>query len=270
MDLNGFFRNFWGRSGPHNANDEMGNGDDTGRLNDPYHSLNAEFNEIFTHLENQLFGHFKSFFSDINEFREDFENIPSLQPLPETSLRDKFLKKPDSELPGSNASEVIYSVPEGLWRRPPPVELKDQNLDSGVADDGIKKTLRDNPSFFGEIKPCYKSAMSSFFSANVDGKVEQRYTKKDSFGNEETVVKRQVGNKSHSVVTRKDAQGVEEHEEIFENIDDKNVEDFNRQWSKVEPKDLPSLLHGNDEFQSSDSSATGLYQRLFGKFLPKK
>lgn len=66
-----------------------------------------------------------------------------------------------------------------------------------------------------------------------DGTMEQRQTVTDSEGNTETTVTRQIGDKTHTVKTRKDKNGVETTTEDLINIDQDQLMDFENKWKPV-------------------------------------
>lgn len=64
-----------------------------------------------------------------------------------------------------------------------------------------------------------------------DGSVEHHKTIRDSQGNEETTITRQIGDKKHTVITHTDANGVIKRNETFQNMDEGEIEEFKKRWN---------------------------------------
>lgn len=66
-----------------------------------------------------------------------------------------------------------------------------------------------------------------------DGTIEERKSVTDSEGNCETTIKRQVGDKIYTSVTKRDKNGVESKTENFENIPESELTIFMQQIYKI-------------------------------------
>jgi len=65
---------------------------------------------------------------------------------------------------------------------------------------------------------------------NADGSVETTSTKRDSNGNEEVTVTRNIGEQTHSVITKKSKDGNEEKVENFVNMEKDDLQEFEGKW----------------------------------------
>lgn len=59
-----------------------------------------------------------------------------------------------------------------------------------------------------------------------DGVVEEKKIVTDGQGNTETTIKKQIGDKSYTVITKKDKDGVEIKTENFQNIEESKISFF--------------------------------------------
>lgn len=66
----------------------------------------------------------------------------------------------------------------------------------------------------------FGSSMSTRIVRRADGSVEQHKTVRDSEGNEETTVTRQIGDKVHTVVSKRAKDGTEEKTEDIVNMNE--------------------------------------------------
>lgn len=72
----------------------------------------------------------------------------------------------------------------------------------------------------------FGKSVSTRIVRRPDGTVEQHQTFKDSNGNEEIKITRQIGDKVHTVVTKKTKDGLEEKSENLINMDESKPENF--------------------------------------------
>ena len=79
--------------------------------------------------------------------------------------------------------------------------------------------------------------MSRFFSGRAtstqiirrsDGTLEKRQTFRDSEGNEQTTVTRQIGDKMHEIITKRDKTGAETKTENLINMDESKKNGFSK------------------------------------------
>ncbi|CAH1254947.1 HAX1 [Branchiostoma lanceolatum] len=173
---------------------------------------------------------------------------PGIEPPPsgpghERSLRDRMLKEPGA-IPegGSSRSEQpraeqptpkrypqfedfwknpFGQLPPSPWENPPssPQDKVDKDLDAQISSSDLDTILpRQQPSQPPQRRSFFKSITTTTIRG-PDGKVEQRRTVRDGSGNEETVVTRNDGDQTHTVVTRKGPSGREETREEISDID---------------------------------------------------
>lgn len=249
MSINDLFRQFFGFS-THRYPHEMPPTNDYDE-----HDFDSENHYPFANDVDDMFRHFEQHFQEVfrnfgfmefsppslPELIPEGKIFPSFPPAEENvPLRDRFLKQPDPR-PDHHQAELPVRQPEKPlfkgWferRRPDDDALKDEDLDSAVSRNGLDGVLEINPSQASE--PPTRRSSHSFFRSSVrilgtDGKVEETYTKRDSFGNEETSVMRQYGDQVHSIVTRRDHDGRQEQEEHFTNMDEQNLPEFEKRWN---------------------------------------
>ncbi|XP_063989853.1 HCLS1-associated protein X-1 [Diachasmimorpha longicaudata] len=83
----------------------------------------------------------------------------------------------------------------------------------------------------------YRSFGQSIVSQTIrrpDGSIEEKRTTKDNAGNTETIIKHRMGDKTHTVVIKRDENGVETQTENFENMDPNELTNFDRDWKPIE------------------------------------
>ncbi|OAD56293.1 hypothetical protein WN48_03612 [Eufriesea mexicana] len=125
-------------------------------------------------------------------------NIFSFAPSERQSLRDKMLK--------SNSDQMGSEL--------------DTDLDGKVTADNFSNIWDECKKPEVKLSQPYiigKSVRKEFVR-KADGTVEQKQVIKDYDGNEETIISHQVGDKIHTVVTKKDKNGVETKIEEFSDI----------------------------------------------------
>lgn len=178
-------------------------------------------------FESQMENMLLSFFYGFNggneaDTRHPF-NIFPFEPSQEGSIRDQFLKPSKDQL----------------------ALKEDTDLDGKVTPDNF-------PNIWNEIESNQKPKleitrpfMSGFCRSttkewvrNPDGTIEEKQIVRDSQGNEEIVVTRRSGDKTYTVITRKDKNGVETKIEDFchgGEIEDKQKVSFD------EPVSFPKI-----------------------------
>lgn len=77
--------------------------------------------------------------------------------------------------------------------------------------------------------------------------VEIHKTTRDSQGNEETTITRQMGDKQYTVTTRRDKSGKEERIEDMVNMDEKDIDGFLGIWNRPKLPPPPSPSHSHDD-----------------------
>lgn len=161
--------------------------------------------EITKHFESQMDNLLKTFFFGFHQ--EDPNMFPPALPFtnqPDENLRDKMLK-PHSD----NFSEATPKL--------------DVDLDGKVTVDNFANVW----DKYNEPTQ-YKSSATVVmqrkeFIRKPDGTIEQKRIIKDNDGNEEITVSRQIGDKLHTITTKKDKDGVETKTEDLVNIDKNDV-----------------------------------------------
>ncbi|XP_011314801.1 HCLS1-associated protein X-1 [Fopius arisanus] len=211
----------------------------------PGHSRRGFHFEIFTdpfemtrYFESQMDTMMKDFFSfGLGEGKEiPFEGFSQIMPpnQQERDLRDEVLK-PGYTLPPPNHGVDIPKCDEDLDGK---VDLKDfSRVWNGTAEPEGELT---SPQPFK-----FRSFGQSIVSQTIrrpDGSIEERRTTKDNEGNSETIVKHRMGEKIHTVVIKKDKDGVETQTENFENMDPNELNTLDKNWKSVEPMIEPGTL----------------------------
>lgn len=79
--------------------------------------------------------------------------------------------------------------------------------------------------------------------------METHRTVRDSAGNVETIVTKQVGDKQYTLTTRTDKHGKQEKHEEMINIDDNELSNFTDDWSREpSPPNDPNKWFPYDKF----------------------
>lgn len=166
-----------------------------------------------------------------------------------TSPRDQVLKK-NIELRDGNADDHIeasISLPR------PPLSFKsifDNLFSSGPFGINSRSSEEESNTKFQQITdglndnerrthdPMQQFSSSFGQSSSIrrihrpDGSIEEVRTTRNSAGEEQRVVTRQIGDQKHSFIEKIEKNGGgNETEEIFENFDEKDLDKFNRQWT---------------------------------------
>nr|XP_033340645.1 uncharacterized protein LOC117228770 isoform X1 [Megalopta genalis] len=156
--------------------------------------------EITRQFESQIDNLMKSFFGFHHE-----ENMfsPALPPPQEGNLREEMLKR--------NSDDFSEVTPK-----------EDINLDGKVTPDNFSNIWNtyNEPNRF---KSTTVFMTRKEFIHKPDGTIEQKQIIKDNEGNEETTISRQIGDKLHTITTKKDKNGVETKTEELINIDESEL-----------------------------------------------
>jgi len=84
-------------------------------------------------------------------------------------------------------------------------------------------------------KDNFKSAFqysSTVRKVGPDGSIEVKSSRRDSQGNEEVTVTRSLGDQTHTVMNKKNIEGVEEIKEDFVNMDQDDLRRFEEKWKE--------------------------------------
>lgn len=219
---------------------------------------NHEFQQMFQDMENMMRIFNPGNFQIIES--SQFPQSPSIdEPNNNQALRDSYLKpeKPLNNHPETNNQfnqhrseffstpslfERFFEFPDLNQSKLPNNTRFEEDLDEKIARDGFDKVLREDllkkdsdsqrermPNqglFFGQ---------SSSFKRiqRPDGSIEEIKSQKNSDGNEEKTITRIIGEKSHTIIEKRNKNGnIEETEEYFTNIDHDKLDDFNHLWNK--------------------------------------
>jgi len=112
----------------------------------------------------------------------------------------------------------------------------DNDLDDRVSAGELDQILKDKPSL-EKYEPRAQMRISGTQSfskivTNSDGTTEYYRTVRDSEGNEETTVTKQIGDQRYSVTTHTDSKGEKQQTECLENIEEGDLDTFKEKWSK--------------------------------------
>ncbi|KAI0235899.1 hypothetical protein LSAT2_013557 [Lamellibrachia satsuma] len=217
------------------------------------------------------------------------------------SLRDRMLKEPDT--PSGGRSRQIFDFEESpigrspslfgrLWgvpsfipQFPSPKEKVDKDLDSEIKDaselDDIFAKQPKTPQSSAPMEPSYRHSQpqGTFKSVSVwtrigaDGKVEEHRSVRDNRGNEEEVVTKRIGEQGYCVTKKRDSMGREEVKESYNNMDERDKDNFEQLWSI--PSVLPDPRNRSprqqlfpSEGDSYDPQTRSIFHNLFGFSFP--
>ncbi|CAC5408845.1 HAX1 [Mytilus coruscus] len=228
-----------------------------------------------------------------NEHKEEIFMQPCQPFAPESRTqqnpRDQMLKDNEEK----KESKPYFIQPFTPFRSPfsprlPATEKReDSDVDGKLGVDDVAKLFdspKSQPEFRMEQPKSYSYNRSFSFttSRGPDGRVEQRKTVRDGDGNEEVTVTRSIGDQSHSFTIKKDKSGVEEKIENFKNMDEKDMDKFNRTWKSQQQPSLPEskgdqmIRDNSPDLRDNipvikDSTDASLFHKFFdGWFKPKK
>ncbi|XP_044592252.1 HCLS1-associated protein X-1 isoform X2 [Cotesia glomerata] len=205
--------------------------------------------EMSRYFESQIDSMMRDFFNF--SFNQDFttgeaitdhqNNLPELLP-PSTSRklspRDEVFK-PGYDFASENPHDKNYKI--------------DKDLDGKISAEDFSRIWKDVdetqlvPKNESPVVPRSRFNFSSFGKSvtsqtirRPDGSVEERQSVTDSEGNCETTIKRQIGDKIYTSVTKRDKYGVESKTENFENIPESEVKNFDSNWKPTEEPKINS------------------------------
>ncbi|XP_076247128.1 uncharacterized protein LOC143187064 [Calliopsis andreniformis] len=162
--------------------------------------------EITKYFESQMDNILKTFMFGFNDRGFDSSvNVFPFAPPQKESLRDRMLKSGDSN----------FNQPE---------QKRDTDLDGKITANNFSniwdKCSEPQPIIGKSI--IGKSIIKEFIRRH-DGTIEQKQIFRDSEGNEEVSISQQIGDKIHTVITKKDKNGVETKTEKFINMDESEL-----------------------------------------------
>ncbi|XP_023215392.1 uncharacterized protein LOC111618162 [Centruroides sculpturatus] len=213
-------------------------------------SLFTEASEMFKHFE-EMFRNIGLAEFPSSGFGTQFPQIEEANP------RDKMLKNPDFD-DRMNRKRENFSIGSWIDSQKNLESKQDMDLDDRVAKDGLSGLLKEEIPEGPSENPPGRRTFSSFVSirtfTTADGKTEERRTVRDERGNVDTLVRRSVGDATHSVVTKTQAGGRTEKREEFVNVDQNDPDSFEEKW------------RGSTSLRPSYSD---IFRRLFGSHPPR-
>ncbi|KAK3602361.1 hypothetical protein CHS0354_013359 [Potamilus streckersoni] len=285
MDFNNLFKGFFG-FGNHNFGTRMHDDDSDDASDEP-----GDFGDAFSQFHREMKRQMEEFNNEFEQLFMNFGhplippaiNLPEKEPSP-NNPRDHMLKDSESNEDVSKSKWGHRSrpaLPFGnffSWTQDAiPQKKEDRDLDGDVDKYGISSIFEnadvrandflDN----GQQQPhgfprSFGRSWSSVTVRGADGKTETRQTVRDSSGNEETTVTRTIGDQSY-IVTTKDKDGQCETVETFQNMDEKDIANFNAQWDN---KDIAKKQIKREDLliphQGSSASNRGLFSTLLDIF----
>ncbi|XP_029177275.1 uncharacterized protein LOC114945302 [Nylanderia fulva] len=204
--------------------------------------------EMTRYFESQMDNMLKGFFFGFNNGffgDETIKTLPSGEPDKHDNLRDKMLKL----YPHSPITDVS------------PEQKIDTDLDGKITTEEFSRMWNK-----GDVKTVEPFVLHSFSTVRSvrkeiirrsNGTIDQKQVFKDSEGNEETIVSREIGDKKYVITTKKDKNGVETKSEDFFNMDESELKDFTQKWT-------PSIK------DNTDSDYTNLNRFPWEKFFDPK
>ncbi|XP_011501091.1 PREDICTED: uncharacterized protein LOC105364766 isoform X2 [Ceratosolen solmsi marchali] len=150
------------------------------------------------------------------------DNFTSLFALPDVKPKTKglcdALLKPSYEILDSNSDKV------------------DSDLDGKIKSGELAEIWK-APSTSETVQPQFSvrnftfgKSVSTQVIRRQDGSIEERRTVKDSNGNEETSITRQIGDQQHTIIKKKAKDGSEEQTENIINMDENELKGFDKKW----------------------------------------
>lgn len=222
-----------------NAHENRGRNDDNIRnfnvFTDP-----LEMHRYFEHQMDEMLKSFGGFFGSDNFFGFNAQ-IPSLappesqfpsveQPPENDNLRARLLKPGYENRDYSKRDQVIDDRVIHAGDLDELLKEKGPTYRKGVDEDGVVSPYQRKP-ILPQIRS-FGQSMSSKTIRRPDGTTEIHKTVRDSSGNEETVVTRQMGDKQYTVTVRTDKEGRQETCEEFINMDEQELPKFKDYWSQ--------------------------------------
>jgi hypothetical protein len=205
--------------------------------------------DMFQLFENQMKDMLERFFEFDHNFNQSYD-FPNILPLPDMAPKEPLneVLKPSYDLPNSKPITVgmdISAIQDGNLNKTESVDVlkpsyeiskskiekQDSDLDRIIDSGAVAR------HWSSSIKPRIQSFAKSSSVQTIrrpDGSIEHYRTVRDSEGNEETTITKQIGNKRHTVVTKKTKDGVETTTEDIVNMDDKDLKEFNDNWKQTQ------------------------------------
>lgn len=198
------------------------NNEDDDDINDFRHSRDNFHFHIFNDLREMTRLFFTSQMDDVlknfmfefgNEDQDIYMNkFPFTSPQKE-NLHDKMLK------PSANLDQ--------------PKPKLDMNLDVKINSDNFSEIWDQyneskSPEVFVPDQHVNKKSMYKMYVRKFNGTIERKKVFRDSEGNEETILSQQIGDKIHTIITKRDKHGVETKTENFDNIDESEL--IRKEW----------------------------------------
>lgn len=256
MNLHELFRSFMGfPSTPRSDVPPTGHVDENGDWN-PYDGSFADPRGMMKHLD-EVFRNF-----GLTEFPPlpHVPHGPALEgPEEPLDLRDRMLKVPDYTEPFS------WGSPMGPQFAPGPSQemetpFRDTDLDAHVAASGIDSLLAPSEeALLPQQRSWGSSSVHTFTSVN--GKVEEKTVVTDPEGRQEVTVRRSLGDRSHTLMTRIRPDGAVDTEEHFVNMDEEDKAKFEDMWNKASSPEVCEIVPFT---RGGDASYGSIFQKLFG------
>ncbi|XP_058806315.1 HCLS1-associated protein X-1-like isoform X1 [Phymastichus coffea] len=230
--------------------------------------------EMTRFFETQMDDMMRNFFGTFDGFGNRFgpntfgNDFPNALPMPEEKVapvrpRDEVLKsdEPNSSRFFSDDFSSIFTTPSNRITDKGPCQevLKpsyempssnkkklDSDIDGKIKSDELAKIwkpsgLEKNDDSSLSVRS-FGNSVSTQIIRRPDGSMEERRTVRDTDGNEEIRVTRQIGNKKHTIVTQKTKDGSETKTEDVVNMDENELNGFNEKWKKIQvPSDNSSV-----------------------------
>ncbi|OXU30887.1 hypothetical protein TSAR_002608 [Trichomalopsis sarcophagae] len=132
--------------------------------------------------------------------------------------------KPSYEMPDSNSKKL------------------DSDIDGKIKSDELAKIWK-GPSTSQDVESftttpqfsirSFGSSVSTQIVRRPDGSMEERRTVRDSDGNEEIKITRQIGDKMHTIITKRAKDGSEVKSEDIVNMDENELRGFDEKWTRI-------------------------------------
>ncbi|XP_014204099.1 HCLS1-associated protein X-1 isoform X2 [Copidosoma floridanum] len=217
-------------------------------FSDPF-EMTRFFETQMDELLKNFFGGFNGFGNDSNVFFGNALPGPSSPEGNPIGPRDEVLK-PSHDEPSSHfkfdfnnilpmpADEPLDDVLKPSYELPDG-QKQDSDIDGKLKSNELAKIWKNPAQDVQPSKPQFSfrsfgKSVSTQFVRRPDGSLEQRRTVRDSDGNEETTVTRQIGDKVHTVVTKKAKDGSEIKSEDIVNMDENELQGFDEKWTKIQ------------------------------------
>lgn len=196
--------------------------------------------EMMRYFEAQMDNIMKDFYHGLGDNNNLFsfpeiEN-PQMNTLPyappkQESLRDKFLKQGDNH--DKYADDKVDIDLDG--------KITPSEFAKVWSNSSMEKPTNMQPYVQQDV---FGKSMRTEVYQRSDGTVEHKKIIRDSDGNEETVISREIGDKKYVITTRKDKSGVVTKTEDLINMDENELKNFTEQWGSRKDSSVtsPSIL----------------------------